>query len=294
MENFIEKKAVLFFCFCFLMVPVFSQTQNDAVFANRVRMRISGLDNIRDMGGYKTATGRTVKRGLLYRSDTLSKLTQEGIRQFEALNVGAIFDLRDDGEIARKPDPQIRGAEYFHAEIPSNAPAAGWPATDEETIAFFKDPATLNYYVTGSRYMMNSRLGRESLKTILNTALRNNGRKAMIWHCSGGKDRTGYISAIFLSLMGVDNETVIREYLLTNEDRKEFDDQERIAMDRQYFHGDRQMTAGFLAVQQARRENVDVFLSELQSIYGTVDNYLIVELGFTQAELNRIKAIYTE
>ncbi|MDR1215945.1 MAG: tyrosine-protein phosphatase, partial [Treponema sp.] len=194
----------------------------------------------------------------------------------------------------RKPDPQIRGAEYFHTEIPSNAPTAGWPATDEETIAFFKDPATLNYYVSGSRYMMNSRLGRESLKSILNTALRNNGRKAMIWHCSGGKDRTGYISAIFLSLMGVDNETIIREYLLTNEDRKEFDDQERIAMDRQYFHGDRQMTAGFLAVQQARRENVDVFLSELQSIYGTVDNYLIVELGFTQTELNRIKAIYTE
>jgi protein-tyrosine phosphatase len=257
-------------------------------------MRISGLDNIRDIGGYKTANGRTVKRGLLYRSDTLSKLTQEGIRQFEALNIGAIFDLRAESEIKRKPDPQIRGAEYYHTEIPSNAPTAEWPATDEETIAFYKDPATLNYYVNGSRYMMNSRLGRESLKTILNTALRNNGRKAMIWHCSGGKDRTGYISAVFLSLLGVDNETIIREYLLTNEDRKEFDDQERIAMDQQYFHGDRQMMAGFLAVQQARRENVDVFLSELQSIYGTADNYLTVELGFTQAELNRIKAIYTE
>jgi protein-tyrosine phosphatase len=267
---------------------------NDAVFAARQKMRITGLDNIRDMGGYKTVNGRTVKRGVIYRSDTLSKLKPEGITQIEALGIGHIFDLRSDSEIARKPDPEIKGAVYHHTEILADTPMLKWPETDEETIAFYAGPASRNYYIDASKYMVVSARSRESLKTILTIALENQEGKGLLWHCSGGKDRAGFVSAVFLSLLGLDNETITQEYLLTNIDRKEFDDSEREYMDAEYFHGDKTLMEGFRAVQEARREYVDIFLSGIQSLYGTVDNYLIQEVGFTQADLDKIKALYTE
>ncbi|MDR1469111.1 MAG: tyrosine-protein phosphatase [Spirochaetaceae bacterium] len=269
-------------------------TPNDAVFANRQPMRIEGLDNIRDIGGYKTADGKTVKKGLLYRADALSKMTPNGIAQFERLNIGYIFDLRSDGEIARKPDPAIKGAAYYQTRVADTTATLIWPSTDEETYAFYSGPASRNYYIAASEYMVIATQSRESLKTILTIARENKESKGLIWHCSGGKDRTGYISAVFLSLLGVDNETIIQEYLLTNIDRKEFDEKEREYMDAEYFHGDKTMMEGFLAVQEARREYVDIFLSGIQNLYGTVDNYVITELGLTQEDLNSIKSLYTE
>jgi protein-tyrosine phosphatase len=269
-------------------------TPNDAVFANRQRMHIDGLDNIRDIGGYKTIDGKTVKRGLLYRADALSKMTPDGIAQFEQLNIGYIFDLRADSEIARRPDPAIKGAAYYHTQVADTTATLIWPSTDEETYEFYSGPASRNYYIAASEYMVIAARSRESLKTILTIAKENTEGKGLIWHCSGGKDRTGYISAVFLSLLGVDNETIIHEYLLTNIDRKEFDEREREYMDAEYFHGDKTMMEGFLAVQEARREYVDIFLTGIQSLYGTVDNYVITELGLTQEDLDTIKSMYTE
>jgi protein-tyrosine phosphatase len=257
-------------------------------------MQIEGLDNIRDIGGYRTMDGKTVKKGLLYRADALSKMTPNGITQFEQLNIGYIFDLRADGEIARKPDPAIRGASYYHTQVADTTATLIWPSTDEETYEFYSGSASRNYYIAASEYMVISARSRESLKTILTIAQENTEGKSLIWHCSGGKDRTGYISAVFLSLLGVDNETIIQEYLLTNIDRKEFDEKEREYMDTEYFHGDKTMMEGFLAVQEARREYVDIFLSGIQNLYGTVENYVVTECGLSQEDLNTIKSIYTE
>jgi protein-tyrosine phosphatase len=275
-------------------VEVPRTTPNDAVFANRQRMHIDGLDNIRDLGGYKTLDGKTVKQGLLYRTDALSKMTPDGIAQFEQLNIGYIFDLRADDEIARKPDPAVNGAVYYHTQVADTIPTLIRPSTYEEIREFYSSPASRNYYISASEYMVIAARSRESLKTILTAAKENAEGRGLIWHCSGGKDRTGYISAVFLSLLGVDNETVIQEYLLTNIDRKEFDEREREYMDTEYFHGDKTMMEGFLAVQEARREYVDIFLTGIQSLYGTVDNYVITELGLTRDDLDTIKSMYTE
>jgi protein-tyrosine phosphatase len=274
--------------------PADSIKLDDAFLNGRVQMEIDGLSNIRDLGGYKTKDGKTVKKQLMYRSDTLSKLSPKGIEQVEQLNLGYIFDLRADNEIARKPDPQIAGAQYSQTEILADPLVRSAPNGLEEVRAFYASDAAKTYYMRGSRYMYNSSTSRKSIENIILSALGGNAEKAFLYHCSGGKDRTGYVSAIILSLLGVDNETIVKEYLLTNVDRKAFDDAERETMDKEYFKGDKNMMDGFLSIQQARARYVDIFLTELQGIYGTVDNYLILETGLTQEQLDRFKAIYTE
>jgi protein-tyrosine phosphatase len=210
-----------------------SITLDEAFLNGRTPLVIDGLSNIRDIGGYKTKDGKTVKKGLVYRSDTPAKLTPTGIEQIEQFNLGYIFDLRADGEIARKPDPQITGAQYVHTEILADPMLMTAPSGFEEVRAFYASDSAKSYYIKGSRYMYNSSVSRRSIGKIILTALEGKGEKAFLYHCSGGKDRTGFVSAILLSLLGVDNETIVKEYLLTNVDRKAFDDAERETMDKE-------------------------------------------------------------
>lgn len=271
------------------------QTQKNSIILSdsQRKIKINGLDNIRDIGGYKTKDGKTVKWGLLYRSDSLSKMTKKGQKDFEKLNIQYIFDLRDDNEVAKAPDPVFTKIKYVHTEIPTSGAAAKKPVTTEEIQNFYSNPDTLNYWLNGYEYMVGSAKARESLKTILLDSIESNGKKGIIWHCSGGKDRTGFISVVFLSLLGVDNETIINDYLLTNEYRRKFDEKELEDM-RKIFNNDPVMEKGFLSIQQAKPEYVEVFLDKIQRLYGTTDNYLIKEVGLTQTQIDKIKAIYTE
>jgi protein-tyrosine phosphatase len=270
-----------------------TQENNSIVLLNRRKTKVEGLDNIRDIGGYKTKDGKKVKWGILYRADSLSKMTENGKKDFEKLKIGYIFDLRDDNEIAKAPDPVFKNTKYIHTEIPTSGVTAQKPRTTEEIRAFYSKPETLNYWKDGYEYMVGSSKARESIKTILLTSLENKGKTGLIWHCSGGKDRTGFVSVIFLSLLGVDNETILKDYLLTNEYRKKFDTKELEDM-KKIFENDPVMTEGFLAIQQAKPEYAAVFMDKIERLYGTTENYLIQEVGITQEQINEIKAIYTE
>lgn len=269
------------------------QENSSIVSLNRRKVKVAGLDNIRDIGGYKTKDGKRVKWGKLYRADSLSKMTENGKKDFEKLKIGYIFDLRDDNETAKAPDPVFKNVTYLHTEIPTSGVAPQKPRTTEEIRNFYSNPETLNYWKDGYEYMTGSSKARDSLKTILLTALENKKESGMIWHCSGGKDRTGFISVIFLSLLGVDKETIIKDYLLTNEYRKNFDTKELEDM-KKIFENDPVMTEGFLAIQQAKPEYVAVFIDKIERLYGTTENYLIKEAGMTQEQLNEIKIMYTE
>lgn len=269
------------------------QENSSILLLSRRKVKVDGLDNIRDIGGYKTKDGKKVKWGVLYRADSLSKMTENGKKDFEKLKIGYIFDLRDDNEIAKAPDPVFKNVTYIHTEIPTSGIVQGKPGSTEEIKEFYSKPETLDYWKNGYEYMVGSSEARESLKTILLTSLENKGKTGMIWHCSGGKDRTGFISVIFLSLLGVDNETILKDYLLTNEYRKKFDTKELEDM-KKIFENDPVMTEGFLAIQQAKPEYAGVFLDKIERLYGTTENYLIKEVGMTQEQLNEIKALYTE
>ena len=77
---------------------------------NRI-LPFQGTHNFRDMGGYRTTDGRTVKPGLFFRSDELTALSEQDLTAFQALKIRTIFDFRDGGEARHKPDPAVAGVQ---------------------------------------------------------------------------------------------------------------------------------------------------------------------------------------
>ncbi|GAA2245303.1 MULTISPECIES: tyrosine-protein phosphatase [Kitasatospora] len=162
------------------------------------------LHNFRDLGGYRTEDGRTVRWGALYRSDSLAKLAGEPDRErFRALGIRTVIDLRYPWEIeARGRVPEDLGVAYHNLSIehrPYDQAALG-PETD--TAAFLAE-----------RYAEVAEDGVKELRRVLEVIAADGG--PLVFHCASGKDRTGIVAALVLDLLGVPEETVVADFALT-------------------------------------------------------------------------------
>jgi len=169
---------------------------------------VAGLDNLRDIGGYVAADGRTVRWGRVYRSDGLAHVQPDGLAALHALRIGAVFDLRNDVERAQRPNP---------------APFAGQGISIDHGIDFFGGSLLhpRQTYADGEALLATLYLGMVELagpataEVLVGTARSlTNGGSALV-HCVAGKDRTGFVTAILLRALGVDRDTVLDDYELT-------------------------------------------------------------------------------
>jgi protein-tyrosine phosphatase len=172
-----------------------------AVVADR-RVRFGGSWNFRDLGGYPTASGGVTKSGLLYRSDSLHLFSAADLEAFDALGIETIYDLRRDDERSEYPGPRPFVSMTVHG---GNLPDA------DPTALVDRDAGEqwLSHDYRGMLAQAGPSFGR------LFGALAEPSAGPALFHCMGGKDRTGLASALLLSWLGVDRETVLDDYELT-------------------------------------------------------------------------------
>ncbi|MFO1081947.1 MAG: tyrosine-protein phosphatase [Reyranellaceae bacterium] len=172
---------------------------------------LEGGSNFRDLGGYRTADGRTVRRGAVFRSAHLGGLTDADRAALAGVGVRTIVDLRGVSEAAETPH-QVDGIEcrIVGAHIEPgvgdrirNAVADG-SATPHLMMQFLTD-----------HYRDYPRRCAPGFRTLFAT-LSDGTHRPLVFHCTAGKDRTGFASALLLSLLGVPWETVVEDYLHTN------------------------------------------------------------------------------
>ena len=181
---------------------------------------IPGLANTRDIGGYPIAKspGKIVKRGLIFRASEPSKATDEGIAKLQELNINVVYDLRSAEEI----DHDGRKVKEWPGATRIHAPVFSDQAHDPEALAarFKSYNDNPKGFVFGYQEdILNSATSAESktkpFKQILEH-LASNSPSPILRHDAAGKDRTGVICALALSLCGVDDEVVAHEYSLTD------------------------------------------------------------------------------
>ena len=173
---------------------------------------LKGGSNFRDLGGYRTADGRTVRQRTVFRSAHLGGLTDEDRSALGQLGVRTIVDLRGVNEAAETPhlidgvDCRVVGAhiEPQLGDKIRNAVADG-SATPHLMMQFLTD-----------HYRDYPRRCAPGFRTLF-TTLTDGTRRPLVFHCTAGKDRTGFASALLLSLLGVPWDTVMDDYLRTNE-----------------------------------------------------------------------------
>ena len=172
-------------------------------------VRLASADNFRDVAGedgYPTSDGHRLRRGVFYRSNEL-QLTDEDAATLAGLGIAEIHDLRSSMEIEAHPDAAVAGAAWRHVEV------AGIPM---ETVASLDD-ADAAVAVMRQVYdaFVRAPLARSAYADLM-TALAT-GPTPQLFHCTAGKDRTGWAAALLLEIAGVDRDTILADYLLTNE-----------------------------------------------------------------------------
>jgi protein-tyrosine phosphatase len=169
---------------------------------------LEGAVNFRDLGGFRTGDGRTVRWRTLFRSDSLHELTPADVAVLrDELGVVTVVDLRSDEELARTPtNPLEAVAEILHHPI---FRAADRPADeDPEEAARRRAELTLAEMYLG----MFDRLGDNLAAGV--TAVATAPGPA-VFHCAAGKDRTGVMAAVLLSLLGVPDPDIAADYAAT-------------------------------------------------------------------------------
>lgn len=173
---------------------------------------LEGGSNFRDLGGYRTADGRTVRRGVVFRSAHLGGLTEADRRALGKLGVRTVVDLRGVNEAAETPHRiEGTGARIVGAHIE--------PGVGEKIRLSIEDgtasPFVMMQYLT-DHYRDYPRRCAPGFRTLFGT-LSDGSHRPLVFHCTAGKDRTGFASALLLTLLGVPWEDIVEDYLRTND-----------------------------------------------------------------------------
>ena len=175
-------------------------------------LKLQGGSNFRDLGGYATEDGRTVRRGAVFRSAHLGGLTDEDRRALSGVGVRTIVDLRGVAEAAETPH-LIEGlaCRVVGAHIEPGVGEKIRGAVADGTA----NPHLMMQFLT-DHYRDYPRRCAPGFRTLFAT-LSDGEHRPLVFHCTAGKDRTGFASALLLTLLGVPWETVMDDYLRTNE-----------------------------------------------------------------------------
>ena len=244
-------------------------------------IKFDGIMNARDLGGLRTAQGTAVKSGLLLRTARLHEASDCDISQIAAMGVRTIFDFRDPSETERTPDRTVPGAEEVKLPVLPEMPDMTTDAvryTPEGRLALFRE-----MYIT----MAESDISAAAYGKFFETLLQKPGAP-VLWHCTQGKDRTGIASLLLLTALGVPEEDIRRDYMLSND----------------YMQGEYEAVAASGIGQEdlellkivffVREENLNAYIAALTERYGGVMGYLLDKIGLSVCDISQMRKTYTE
>jgi len=255
---------------------------------------ISTLPNFRDLGGWPTADGAVTRHGVLYRSAALDALVGADLETFSRYRIAQVFDLRTRGEREAQPDVASPGATYRILDVLQDSINAG-PARLLEVITdpgaaeeLLGDGQAVQIHKERYRELIHLPSARECYRQLL-TEVASVGATPAVFHCSTGKDRTGWAAALLLLIAGVSEEDVVDEYLLTNE--------QLLPAYREVFEqfasagGEPALLEPVIGV---RPEYLRASLAAARNTYGSFDLYLANGLGVDRETLATLRSVLVD
>ena len=244
--------------------------------------------NLRDLGGYKTQNGKHVKKGYFFRSSRLMDFEQAELEILNSLHIKKIYDLRSKEEVKDAPDPELKGAEYIHSSAASRADGTEVNFSPAALIAENVYSKECNDEFTHKVYgnLPFSYAYKRMFKDIVA------GNMPILFHCSAGKDRTGIAAILILLALGVDEETAMYDYMLTNEYRKEYIESFKKEFPLTKLDGE--LAGMLLAYEGVTYTNADYSLKRIKEKYENYDEYFEKEYNLDKDALQRLRDLYTE
>ena len=239
-------------------------------------IKLTGASNFRDLGGYLGHGGRPLQWRKLFRSDHLGRLDTNDMKQLGSLGLSRVFDFRGVAERSLHPCAMPGLAVHSLSIEPTvvqalnDFAARGNGLTAQDAVRLMQD--TYRDFVT-----RNSPRFAELFGHLLDNGL------PLVFHCTAGKDRTGFAAALILMALGVDRATVMQDYLLTNQLYK--------APDLVGGTAPPEVRAVIAGVQEGfLNASLDTVLRD----HGSVPHYLERVLGLGEKQRDRLAALYLQ
>ncbi|MEV5980223.1 tyrosine-protein phosphatase [Streptomyces sp. NPDC052114] len=251
---------------------------------------LQGAVNVRDVGGHRTYDGETVRTGRVFRADALGKLTDADLTTLSWLGLKTVIDFRVPAEVQYDgPDRLPAGLTPVSRPVTDNglftqlltAIGSKDPVKQEEMLgngraaAFMRD--VYRTFVTDST---NRERFAATLRDIANS------RSPLLYHCTSGKDRTGWTTYLLLRLVGVPERTAVGDYLASNTYRAAYDAKVREALKQ---GGMMQNPDLIIPLQEVRTDYLDTALSEAAQRYGGLQGYLTKGLGLDAGTILKLR-----
>lgn len=243
--------------------------------------------NARDLGGYVTAEGKTVKRNMLIRSGELAYASQTDLIRLQTeYKLGQVIDFRYAPDFVYCPDKRIAGVEYKNIPVKYNrspskkAPKKRYKKLKKKSAKKLRKAAIKGFSKAKRSYtysLVMSSYSQGMYRSYFEQLLANESGRGVLIHCTYGKDRSGVAAFMTLVALGVDEETAYQDYSMTNAFLKKY-------AKKAYKKGKRAVKESDLryAVETAKQT------------YGSLENFMNEAYGLDAEKLAKLRSIYTE
>ncbi len=238
-------------------------------------MPLDGAFNFRDLGGLATRDGAVTRAGVMFRSDALHHLVPSDVDHLTELGMRTIIDLRSSVELDRTGRGPLEDTDmqWVHAPLSHGDAAAGRVL-----------PAALAEGDLGRHYVDSLAERTETLAEVIEHLATPDNLPA-VFHCTAGKDRTGMVAALVLSLVGVADDVIVHDYTLT-------DARMGLVMERIRASGDfpEPVTPMLERVGRAEAASMETFLAAVRATHGDAEGWAH-DAGLSDDVLASLRAV---
>lgn len=261
---------------------------------------VGGTKNLRDLGGLRTAEGRVVRSGVLFRSDTLHEADSDDLAR---LGLACVVDFRSEAEVERRPD-RLNGLAMSWVNLPIDNPRSStslladqenqqdlsefraeiihhWLNHDFDAVLRLTEELGLD--IAGDRVTRYVSFAVEFAPVFAAffAELVAVAGRPLLYHCEGGTDRTGAATAMLLGVLGADRETVVADYLATNTVvADDLEEQRRLAPE------------SLWPILGAHETQIEAFLDHIDLELGGIDSYARSHLKLTDDTIAQLRSAY--
>ena len=266
---------------------------------------VNGIINARDLGGYIMQDGRRLRDGMLIRSAHLADASDEDLQYLSSIPISKVIDFRKDIEMNGKTDRMVPGAEYIRLEIDASGKIVS-QATEDEKRLFTgnKQFDVKKFMVMAAFNPMAQRIAQQMYPNLTNDPecrkqfkqffrlILDTANGAILYHCTQGKDRTGFASVLILAALGADRDTIVADFDATN---RVYEEDVRQCCQNVLLMGGKENEIA--TVKSFLGANTDNFIKALESIdreFGSMEAYLKGPIGLTDQDILTLRERYLE
>ena len=261
------------------------------------RLKLRKLNNTRDLGGFPADGGRKIKYGKLIRSGRLYKIPKSTLKTLDSYGVTTVVDMRIERERLDYPCVHIEGAREVNLPLVCTATVGITHSKSMASTMLHESKRIKTEFGTADNYMKSvysiilfAEESQRSLRKFFDLVIAD--EHCILWHCNAGKDRTGISAMLLESVLGVDEELIVKDYCAS----KGFQSKTRFWQKVGLFIAPLPLRFKqiLIALMEAKPQYITGAMDEIKQRYGTVTEYCKQALGLTDDDVELLKNKYLE